>query len=82
MDQRLEVRNLVQTLLRQKGDAAPFSDNASLLLSGRLSSIEAVEIVIMLEQNFGIDFSEIGFDQTMIDSVDSICSLISAEKSV
>lgn len=82
MDQRAEVRSLVQTLLQQKGDAGAFSDNSSLLLSGRLSSIEAVEIVIMLEQNFGIDFSEIGFDQTMIDSVDSICSLISTEKSV
>jgi hypothetical protein len=30
----------------------------------------------MLEEKFNIDFAEIGFDQSMIDSVDSIDSLI------
>jgi acyl carrier protein len=50
-------------------------------LSGRLSSVEAVEIGVFLEENFGVDFSEIGFDQARIDSVDLILSLAGQTKS-
>jgi hypothetical protein len=35
-----------------------------------------VEIVIFLEEKFGVDFAEIGFDQALIDSVDAIAALI------
>jgi len=76
MDQKQQIREFLQTLLEQKGDREVFSDDSSLLLSGRLSSVDAVEIVMLLENNFGIDFSDIGFDQTIIDSVDSIDALI------
>jgi len=47
---------------------------------GRLESIDGVEIVVFLESNFGIDFTKIGFDQTLIDSIDSIMAL--TEKAV
>jgi len=76
MDHREEIRKYLQELLMQKGDKQPFSDDASLLLSGRLASVDAVEIVVFLEEKFGINFAEIGFDQAMIDSVDAIDSLI------
>jgi acyl carrier protein len=76
MDHREEIRKYLKELLLQKGDKQPFSDDASLLLSGRLASVDAVEIVVFLEEKFGINFAEIGFDQAMIDSVDAIDSLI------
>jgi acyl carrier protein len=76
MDHREEIRKYLQELLLQKGDKQPFSDDTSLLLSGRLASVDAVEIVVFLEEKFGINFAEIGFDQAMIDSVDAIDSLI------
>lgn len=76
MDHREEIRKYLQELLRQKGDKQPFSDDTSLLLSGRLASVDAVETVVFLEEKFGINFAEIGFDQAMIDSVDAIDSLI------
>jgi acyl carrier protein len=79
MDPKAEIRQLIRTLLEQRGDYEAFADASSLLLSGRLSSIDTVEIVVLLEQKFGIDFSEIGFDQTMLDTVDSICALITSE---
>ena len=76
MDHREEIRKYLQELLLQKGDKQPFSDDASLLLGGRLASVDAVEIVIFLEEKFGVDFAEIGFDQALIDSVDAIAALI------
>ena len=80
MDHREEIRKYLKELLLQKGDKQPFSDDASLLLSGRLASVDAVEIVVFLEEKFGINFAEIGFDQAMIDSVDAIDGLIQTVK--
>jgi acyl carrier protein len=80
MDHREEIRKYLQELLLQKGDKQPFADDASLLLGGRLASVDAVEIVIFLEEKFGVDFAEIGFDQALIDSVNAIDSLIQAVK--
>jgi acyl carrier protein len=80
MDHREEIRKYLQELLLQKGDKQPFTDDTSLLLSGRLASVDAVEIVVFLEEKFGINFAEIGFDQAMIDSVDAIDGLIQTVK--
>jgi len=80
MDHREQIRKYLQELLLQKGDKQPFSDDASLLLGGRLASVDAVEIVVFLEEKFAVNFSDIGFDQTLIDSVDAIDSLIQTVK--
>jgi acyl carrier protein len=78
MDQRQEIRKYLQELLALKGDRQPFGDDTSLLLSGRLASVDAVDIVVFLEEKFGVDFTEQGFDPTLIDSVDAIDALIPA----
>jgi acyl carrier protein len=70
-----EVREFIRNTLISNGDTEPLSDQDSLLLSGRLQSIDAVEIVIFLEENFGIDFTQVGFDQEQIDSIDAIYAL-------
>ena len=70
-----EIHEYVQSLLTSNGDDGPLADHESLLLSGRLQSIDAVEIVVFLEENFGIDFAQIGFDQDQLDTIDSIYSL-------
>jgi acyl carrier protein len=75
MKGKADIREFVRNLLITNGDTEPLADQDSLLLSGRLQSIDAVEIVVFLEQNFGIDFAEIGFDQELVDSVDAICAL-------
>ncbi len=58
------------------GDSEAFRDEASLVFSGRLDSSAIVELVVYLEQEFGIDFSDTPFDQAMFDSVVRICSFI------
>jgi len=76
MDQKSRIRQFLQRLLAQKGDRRPFGDSDSLLLSGRLQSVDAVEVVLFLEEQWGIDFAEIGFDETKIDTVDAIDALV------
>ena len=75
MTEKDDIRNFVQNLLTSQEDRRPLGDDDSLLLSGRLQSIDAVEIVLFLEERFGIDFSNIGFDRDQIDSVDAIYAL-------
>jgi acyl carrier protein len=75
MNAKDEIRQFVQKLLTESGDDQPLADDESLLLSGRLQSIDAVEIVTLLEEKFGIDFAEIGFDRERLDSVDAISTL-------
>jgi len=76
MDRRMITRQFVEGLLRKKGDLDPFGDSESLILSGRLESIDAVEIVMFIENQFGVDFSAVGFDQGLIDSIELIVRLV------
>jgi acyl carrier protein len=79
MKGKAEIREFIQGLLNGYGDDEPLSDEDPLLSSGRLQSIDAVEIVMFVEQNFGIDFSQIGFDRDRIDSIKAIHTLIQAQ---
>jgi acyl carrier protein len=76
MPEKDEIRSFVQELLTRQDDRRPLADSDSLLMSGRLQSIDAVEIVLFLEERFGIDFSELGFDREQLDSIDAIAALI------
>ncbi len=76
MNTATDIRGFIGELLRRRGDTNPFEDSESLLQSGRLQSIDATEIVIFLESHYGIDFSDIGFDQDLIGSVERIQQLL------
>jgi acyl carrier protein len=78
MTEKADIRDFVQNLLTSQEDLSPLADDDSLLLSGRLQSIDAVEIVLFLEERFGIDFADIGFDREQLDSIDSIHALVEA----
>ena len=73
---RSQMRNYVMQRLRMKGDGAPLDDEDLLFSSGRLDSLDAVEIVMCMETEYGINFSEINFDLTLLDSIDAIAGLI------
>ncbi|MGA3371068.1 MAG: hypothetical protein ABSC48_04835 [Terracidiphilus sp.] len=75
MQGKAEIHEFVRELLTNSGDDQPLADSDSLLVSGRLQSIDAVEIVVFLEEKFGIDFAQIGFDKEQIDSIDAIYAL-------
>ena len=70
------MRSFVTQRLRTKGDGAPLQDDDLLFTSGRLDSLDAVEIVMRLEADYGINFSDIGFDLTRLDSIKDIVALV------
>ena len=74
-DTREIIRQLLRETLQKNNDTRGFSDTDSLILSGRFQSLDVLEIVVFLEERFGIDFSE-GFDQSQLDSVEEIMSLL------
>ena len=49
-------------LLRERDDTTGFEDTESLFASGRLESLAAVQLVAFLEEQFGIDFSNLDFE--------------------
>jgi acyl carrier protein len=76
MERKAAIREFLQTLLARKSDTQPFDDDTSLLLSGRLQSVDAVSLAVFLEEKFAVDFAEIGFDQEKIDTLNAISNLI------
>jgi acyl carrier protein len=59
-----------------KGDGAPLGDDDLLFTSGRLDSLDAIEIIMTIETDYGMNFSEINFDLTRLDSITAIADLI------
>ena len=76
MNKREEIRKFIEKLLRRRGDHGPIGDEDSLFMSGRLESIDAVEIVMFLEENFNVNFADTGFDEAEVDSVKLIENFI------
>jgi acyl carrier protein len=76
MDHKAAIHKFLQDLLAGKGDRRTFTDDDSLIFSGRLQSVDAVDVAVFLEENYGVDFAEMGFDQERLDTVNGIVSLI------
>jgi acyl carrier protein len=76
MNDSLVIREFLQSLLSRKGDRGAFLDSEELIAGGRLQSIDTLEVVLFLEEKYGIDFAENGFDQNQVGSIDNILALI------
>jgi acyl carrier protein len=70
------IRGFLKELLIKKGDTEEFNDDTSLVFSGRLSSVDVIEIAVFLEEKYHVNFAELGFDQAQIDNVEAIASLV------
>lgn len=73
---RSKMRNYVTQRLRMRGDVALLNDEDLLFTSGRLDSLDAIEIIMSIETDYGINFSEINFDLTLLDSIAAMTDLI------
>lgn len=76
MSTQANIRKFLEKILNDKGDSAGFTDQQLLVTEGRLTSLDVMMIVVFLEENYGIDFSDRPFDQNEFDSVDSIAALV------
>jgi len=71
---------VVAAALADAGDLAPFGDSDSLVVTGRITSIDVVNIVVALEEKFGIEVHADEFDPMRFDSVDAIVELLAEVK--
>jgi acyl carrier protein len=81
MQKREELRRFVCDMLIRKGDNEPFSDDDSLLLTGRIDSLNVLEIVTFMEKDLKFSLSAEVFDPNCYDSIDSMMELIAGSAS-
>lgn len=73
---RSRIREILAAALAETGDDRPFTDDDSLVFSGRLSSLDVVDILTTLEADLGVEVSADEFDPSRFDSVDSVVELV------
>lgn len=71
------IRDAIQTMLSERGDTRPLANDDSLFISGRLDSLAAAEMLMMLESRFGIDLADADFDVSQLDTIAEIEALVS-----
>jgi acyl carrier protein len=77
VNHREQVRDYVLKILRQnKDDAATLSDGDSLVSSGRLTSLDVVDLLAFLEERFNFAIDPVDFDQSKFDSVNSVVAML------
>ena len=59
-----------------KGLPSDVSDNEPLLTAGLIDSMDVLQTVLFLEENFGLDFSVHPFNPDDFDSIESIHRLV------
>lgn len=59
-------RGFLKQALEKHGDRNEFTEDESLFLSGRLDSFSMMNLVMYLEEAFGLDFSDFEFDVSLV----------------
>jgi len=77
MKERSQLRAFVAELLRSKGDTAPFDDAEPLTTSGRIDSLEVIQLVAFMEESFGVDFAEVEFNRAHFESITAMTDFLS-----
>jgi acyl carrier protein len=76
MDNKIKLKTFLQELLADYGEGPDFGDDDSLVTSGLLDSQAVLRMVVFLEEEFGLDLAERGFDQNDFDSLTNIMRLV------
>lgn len=76
---RQQLRDFLVDVLAQHGDHGELSDCDSIFVSGRLDSFSMMNLVMFLEEAFGINFSDNEFDIELLDSVDKLSAFVDSK---
>ena len=76
MSAKDKIRSIIGDVLSMKGDSEPVSDHDPLVTTGRIDSLEVMQITVHLEEEFGVDLSRRPFDKYDFESVDSIARMV------
>lgn len=76
-----KLREFLKESLEKHGDHKEFLDGESIFISGRLDSFSMMNLIMYLEESFGIDFSDFEFDVNLVDSVNDIEAFVDSKMS-
>ena len=76
MDNKIKLKTFLQELLADYGEGPDFGDDDLLVTSGILDSQAVLRMVVFLEEEFGLDLAEQGFDQNDFDSLTNMMRLV------
>lgn len=77
MVDKIKISEFVRSLVVAKGFDDNFSDEEALITGGMLDSMDVLNIVVFLEESFGVEFDAIDFDPDKFDTIDGIFSMAS-----
>ena len=72
MDSLESIREFISGLLAMKGERSDVSDTEPLLSACLLDSMDVLQTVLFLEENYGLDFSVRPFNPDDFESIESI----------
>ena len=76
MTKRDQVREFLINLLEAKDDHGPVGDGDSLVVSGRMDSVDIIDTLAFLERTYNFEMEPAEFDQLHFDSVENIVALV------
>ncbi len=76
MESRQAIREFITGLLEMKGERTDVSDTEPLLTAGLLDSMDVLQTVLFLEENFDLDFSVRPFNPDDFDCIESINRMV------
>ncbi len=76
MESRETIREFITGLLEMKGERTDVSDTELLVTAGLLDSLDVLNTVTFLEDNFGVDFSARPFNPDDFDCIENISRLV------
>ena len=79
--EKQKLRDFLRDALQKHGDVEDLDDDESVFLSGRLDSFAMMNLVMSLEEAFGISFSDFEFDVDLVDSVNEIETFVNSKLS-
>lgn len=76
MDRTARIRDTINQMLVARGQVEPVNERDSLFTSGRLDSLAATEVLMLLETDFGIDLADADFDISKLDTIADLEELV------
>ncbi|MCM8594619.1 acyl carrier protein [Accumulibacter sp.] len=73
---REHLQQFLRSIQKPGRSLESIGDDDGLVTSGLIDSLALVQIVLYLEENYGIDFAARGFDPDRLASIASILDLI------
>ena len=65
----MSIESRIRAMLRERGQGSDVAPDEPLFTSGRLDSLAATEVMLMLETEYGLDLADADFDIEQLDTI-------------